>query len=52
MYHFTENFTRGGVSYIVQIYSKAESKYMKSCNEDKTSKYVVYLAENNLYGSQ
>ena len=32
------------------IPSKVNSKYMKSYDDKKTSKYVTYLDANNLYG--
>ena len=31
-------------------FSKANNKYIKSYDNNKPSKYVTYLDENNLYG--
>ena len=41
---------RGGVSYIVKSCSKANNKYMKSYDDSKSSKYIMYQDTNNLYG--
>ena len=41
---------RIGMSYIAKRYVNANNKYMK--NYDKqTSKYIMYLDANNLYGA-
>ena len=50
MYQFIEKGMRGGVSYIVNRYGKANNKYMKEYNEKTFSKYIMYLDANNLYG--
>ena len=50
MYHFIEKGMKETVSYILQIYRKANNKYMKSYNEDKSSKYIVYFDADNLCG--
>jgi hypothetical protein len=50
MYQFIEKGMRGGISYIANRYGKANNKYMKSYDEKATSKYLVYLDANNLYG--
>ena len=50
MYIFFEKGTRGGVSYISNIYSKASNKYLKSYILKQESKHVIYLDGNNLYG--
>ena len=39
-----------GISYIVKIFSKANSKYMKFYDDKKLSKYIMFLDANNLYG--
>ena len=41
---------RGGISYIANRYGKANNKYMKTYNEKASSKYIMYLDANNLYG--
>ena len=41
---------RGGVSYIAKRYSKANNKCMKSYDDSKSIKYIMYLDANNLYG--
>ena len=50
MYLFTGKDTRGGISYIAKRYSKDNSKYMKSYEDSKLSKFIIYLNANNLYG--
>ena len=41
---------RGGISYIAKRHSKANRKYMKSYDDEKSSKFIMYLDGNNLYG--
>lgn len=50
MYQFVERGMRGGVSYIATRHSKANNKYMKSFDENKDHKFIMYLDANNLYG--
>ena len=50
MHLFIEKGMRGGISYIAKKHSKANNKYMKSYDENKPSKYIMYLGTNNLYG--
>ena len=50
MYLFVEKGMRGGISYIAKRFSKASNKYIKSYGDNKPSKYIIYLDENNLYG--
>ena len=40
----------GGISYIAKSYSKANNRYMKSFDNNKPSKYIMYLGANKLYG--
>ena len=40
---------RGGISYIAKIFSKANNKYMKSYDDSKPSKYIMYLDANSSY---
>ena len=47
---FIEKGIRGGVSYIGKRHSKANNKYMECYDSSKNSKYITYLAANNLYG--
>ena len=50
MYLFIEKGLRGGLSYIVKRYAKANTKYIKGYDPAKWSKYISYLDMNNLYG--
>ena len=50
MFQFIEKGLRGGISYIANRYGKANNKYMKDYNKNKSSKYIMYLDANNLYG--
>ena len=48
---FIDKEMRGGISYFVRRYSKANHKYMKDYDSSKESIFIVYLNANNLYGS-
>ena len=50
MYILFEKGMRGGVSYISNIYSKANNKYWKSYGPKQESKHITYLDANNSYG--
>ena len=41
---------RGGISYIVKRYAKANNKYMNDYDPEKLSIFITYLGKNNLYG--
>ena len=45
-----EKRNRGGISYIAKRHSKANNKYIKCYDSCKESKYIAYIAANNLYG--
>ena len=49
-YLFIEKGIRGGISYIVKRYSKANNKYMSDYDSNKQSTFITYLDKNNLYG--
>ena len=38
------------ISYISKWYSKANNKYLKSCDPNQESQDIIYLDANNLYG--
>ena len=40
MYVFFEKGTRGGISYIINRYSKANNKYLRSCDPKEESYYI------------
>ena len=50
IYTFFEKGMRGGVSYISKRYSKANNKYLKSCDPKQRTKHIMYIDVNNLYG--
>ena len=50
MFLFIEEGMHGGESYIPNQYGNANNKYMKEYDEKVTSKYIMYLDANNLYG--
>ena len=50
MFQFIEKGMHGGVSYIANRYGNANNKYMKEYDEKASSKYIMYLDANNLYG--
>ena len=45
-----EEGIRGGICHAVQLYAKANNKYMKDYDRKKKSSYIQYLDANNLYG--
>ena len=51
MHLFIEKEMRGGISYFVRRYSKADNKYMKDYDSSEESIFIIYLNANNLYGS-
>ncbi|GFW42901.1 uncharacterized protein TNCV_734341 [Trichonephila clavipes] len=50
MHLFVERGIRGGISMISHRFSSANNKYLDSYDENKPSKYILYLDANNLYG--
>ena len=50
MFQFIGKGIRGGVSYTANRNGQANNKYMKEYDEKASSKYIMYLDANNLYG--
>ncbi|GFT79539.1 uncharacterized protein NPIL_518911 [Nephila pilipes] len=50
MHLFIERGIRGGISMISHRFSSANNKYLEFYDEVKSSKYILYLDANNLYG--
>ena len=40
---------RGRISYIAKTFNKSNNKFMKSYDNNKASKYIMYFDTNNLY---
>ena len=47
---FIERGMRGGISYIAHRHARANNKYIKFCNPEDDTTYIIYLDANNLYG--
>ena len=47
---FIEKWLNRVISFIAKRYAKAKNKYIKNYNPKKTSKFIIYLDLNNLYG--
>ena len=50
MHLFIEKGMRGGIFWIAKRYSNANNKYMRSYDVNESSKFVMYLDANILYG--
>ena len=44
-----EKGIRGGICHAIHRYGDANNKYMKKCNKDKYSSYLMFIDANNLY---
>ena len=49
-YLFIEKGLRGGISYIVKRYAKANNKNVNDYDSNKQSTFITYLGKNNLFG--
>ena len=45
-----EEGTRGGICHSVFRHAKANNTYMKDCDKNKESSFLIYTDYNNLYG--
>ena len=45
-----EKGIRGGICHAIHRYANSNNKYMKNCDKDIISGYIMYLDGNNLYG--
>ena len=50
MFQFIDKGMSGGVSDVANRYGKANNEYMKEYDDKASSKYIMYLDANNLYG--
>ena len=50
MYLFIEKGMRGGISTELQRFCKANNPYLRDCDPNKDTCYILYLDANNLYG--
>ena len=50
MYLFFAKGMKSGVSYFSNRYSKANNKYLKSCDPRQESKHIIYLDANDSFG--
>ena len=50
MNQFVEKGLRGGISYIANRYGRANNMYLQGNDNERPSKYLVYLDANSQYG--
>ena len=50
MYLFVEKGMKGGISCIAKRHRTANNKYMKSYDDKKPGRYIMYLDANNFHG--
>ena len=50
MLMMVEKGIRGGIYHAIYRYAKGNNKYMKNCNKDIETSYLMHLEANNLYG--
>ena len=48
---FVESTIRGGIPLICKGYAETNNKFLKFCNANKSTSYIIYLGINNLYGN-
>ena len=48
MLMMVEKGIRGGICHAIRRYAKAYNKYMKNCNKNIESSYLMYLDAKNL----
>ena len=50
MFLMVEKGIISGICLAIHRYAKANSNYLKNCDKNKESSYIMYLDVNNLYG--
>ena len=49
-YHFVESTIKSGISMFCKGYAEVSNKFLKLCNVNKPTSYIIYLHANNFCG--